>query len=220
MICNPLANNSRLQTLILRGNGISDFGLTRLTSALRKGARRLVNLDLSLNSIKPTGLGKLSATLVHLRLRNLRLDHNPLTDGGTDFSGIVALAIALKENRALTGLYLQNCQLIRRDMEKLKYANPDVLAACTEGVRALAECLGQNTALKEIDLQGNAINKRVARPLQETLTAMPTVISCIQVVKELINKRCAKEVKRWPGGYPVASARWLRIRVFRRGVGH
>lgn len=46
------ASNVRLQTLILKGNGIGDFGAARLATALRRGAKNLLNLDLSLNNIK------------------------------------------------------------------------------------------------------------------------------------------------------------------------
>eukprot|EP00941_MAST-03F_sp_MAST-3F-sp1_P002533 g2533.t1 len=222
MLSNPLAMNDQLQTLCLRGNSITDYGAGLISLALRKGAKRITELDLSVNSINSDGLVELAVAIrsPSLRMAVLKLDHNPLTNRGEDFAGIRKLCEALKINRALHTLTMANTGIVNRKIDKSMYSTVELEDKCLEGVRLIADCLPENTALQHIDLRGNAITTRYGRSLIAALNKMPTCIPTIQVVRRVLLIRSKQELKRHAKTcghpYPRASARWLRIRVFRR----
>ena len=93
LLCRALRVNKGLVELDLRNNNLDDDSIRTLTDTLRIGARGLIKLNLSYNRIGPEGAVALSFALKtkNLTLRHLSLDFNPLTAGGTNYTGLLAL---------------------------------------------------------------------------------------------------------------------------------
>ena len=130
------------------------------------------------------------------------------------------MCTALKTNRALHTLTMSNVGLVNRKLDKSMYSTVELEAQCLAGVRMVADMLPENTALKLVDITSNAITTRYGRELTRAMEKMPTCIPTIQVVRRVLLIRTNQELKRHAKTcghpYPRASARWLRIRVFRR----
>ncbi|KAG8462284.1 hypothetical protein KFE25_012104 [Diacronema lutheri] len=139
---------SRLRSLDLSANGISEKGAIALADCVRAGCP-LRELLLRTNGVCDRGAVALAASLeASAHLRRLDLQGNALGD-----VGVSALAHALRANRALRTLALRGCQF------------GDV------GASALASALRANSTLAELDCFANAIGDGGCAELADALCA-------------------------------------------------
>lgn len=122
---------SALEDLGVASNNIADEGLTRIAESLRatkhsesvgedQADRRplgasLTALNLADNGIGPEGCISLFGSMVGLdvvtQIRRLNLSDNPITNVGSEFSGVAALRDSLREMTSISSLNLTNTKL-------------------------------------------------------------------------------------------------------------
>lgn len=147
-----LACNRSLTRLWLLGNAAGDEGARHLAGALR--SCRLEALGLEMNQVRAPGCEALALalTFANCPLAWLRLQHNPLGDGGVHF-----LASALHENRSLTKLQLRD------------------VGVGSQGCVALAKAIKVHPALLELGLEDNSLTPACTTPLVHAMDASPTL---------------------------------------------
>ncbi|CAI5705803.1 hypothetical protein KXD40_000760 [Peronospora effusa] len=159
---------SRLRTLDLGFNRLTDKGATQLAQALETNSS-LENLYLSGNDIGPAGARALSQALTkNTHLRSLHLSGNNIGEEGARF-----LADGITGNTALIALYL---------------GTNGIGAA---GMQSLATALTQNKSLEELTLGQNKVGSAGVRHLALAFATGHVALSTLELGKNGVDQEGA-----------------------------
>lgn len=159
---------SKLRTLDLGFNRITDKGATQLAKALESDAS-LENLYLSGNEIGPTGAQALAQALTkNTHLRSLHLSGNNIGEEGARF-----LADGIAGNTALRALYLGTNGI------------------GVAGMQSLAAALTHNKSLEELTLGQNKVGSAGVLHLASAFATGHTVLSTLELGKNGVDQEGA-----------------------------
>ncbi|KAF9898352.1 hypothetical protein BX616_004142, partial [Lobosporangium transversale] len=159
-LANLLTKNRVLRHLNVGSNGIGSEGCTLIANAVRFN-RALTSLSLDMNEMGSQGATALATALASNRnLMYLYIPHNNIGD-----RGLAMICESLKRNQVLIGL----------DLELNHIGHGQSI----EGMKALAEALKVNKALREINLSFNSFPTPAIEALMEGLAANSTLESIL-----------------------------------------
>ncbi|KAI9922935.1 hypothetical protein PsorP6_001372 [Peronosclerospora sorghi] len=164
---------SRLRTLDLGFNRLTDKGATQLAEALKENAS-LESIYLSGNDIGPAGVRALSQALTeNTHLRSLHLSGNNIGEKGARY-----LADGISGNTALRALYL---------------GTNGIGAA---GMQSLATALTQNKSLEELTLGQNKVGSAGVRHLASAIATGHVALLTLELGKNNVDHEGAIELAR------------------------
>lgn len=164
----------RLCSLKLRSNDITPLGLRSLFRGVRVSTSLRV-LDVSNNPLGAAGAHVLAQALgggsgaSACPLSSLRADGCQLSDGGTDFRGVIAVFDALGSNRVLESLSLRANRLVAQGFAFLA---PSVMYPVPD---AIGRAIERNVTLRELDVSGNNFGTHGARIVLNGIARAPHV---------------------------------------------
>ncbi|KAL7690056.1 putative leucine-rich repeat domain superfamily [Plasmopara halstedii] len=159
---------SKLRTLDLGFNRLTDKGATRLAEVLESNAS-LENLYLSGNEIGPTGAQALARALIkNTHLRSLHLSGNNIGEDGARF-----LADGIAGNTALRALYL---------------GTNGIGAA---GLKSIATALTHNKSLEELTLGQNRVGSAGVSHLASAFATGQVALSTLELGKNGVDQEGA-----------------------------
>ena len=187
-----LPTNTRLLSLCLGRNHISDACATALCEALQTGTVALKELDLAANQLSDTTAVAIAESLhANKSLRKLDLSHNRVGD-----EGAVALSEALLQNGSLTDLRLasnlvtdEGCSQLARALAKphggfeggvlvdaLRVLDLGDNKILNPGALALADALRSNRSLEVLCVRSNQISSLGCAAFAEVLRENATLV--------------------------------------------
>lgn len=157
LLFNALSVNRRISILILRRNGLMEWGLSQLAKLLQENSGFKI-LDLTNNYFEPHNLDDkpmecfASALRVNLYLKTLILANCYISSWGASL-----IFEALKDNVTLSELSLRNNE-IKIIFLRLIYSETEKKFVGTVEINAFVELLRVNRALRKIDLRDNHVD--------------------------------------------------------------
>lgn len=192
LLLNTSFSSSNVQELLLQKCIINKELACVLSKKIENGLRKLllVNLDLDMASFKLIE-GIINGSLVHLELRDIRIDSTLL----------MHLIQGLESNIHLEELYLEHCEIdstYAKALSKLVKASTSLktLSLCSnnldgDSIGVIAERgLNQNKILQRLILSYNPIGDVGAKHLTNLLVSNPTIQSLSIVDCEIWSQGC------------------------------
>ncbi|XP_026161584.1 leucine-rich repeat-containing protein 34 isoform X2 [Mastacembelus armatus] len=201
-----LQNNTRVTSLDVCYNNITDKGVGHLADLLQGENSSLCSLDLKFNDIQTDGAEALAKSLqCNSSLLSLRLSGNKIGNRGA-----MHLASMLQVNNTLQELELADC-----DLEEWAVHFSEMLAVNSRlvelhigkmemtdtGMERLSEGLRLNHSLRYLDLRCNRVTRDGVRHLAQVLKQNPT-LEIIDLSSNRIEDEGAmylSEAITWPG---------------------